>query len=317
MPIRGRCGNAEDIKKTQKDRKVNAPRRLPRQRPRALTCPLPTKPSRLWSVLKIPHRQKTCEQIQSPLFAHLPYEIRLRIWSEVLGGHLLHIARARKRLLGIKCEEPLDSEHMTRWHGCWGSTTWWISDHLTPAYYIQPKDYHPARPANLLPLLQTCRLIYTETVSIIYSDNIFDINHLDTLLFLRRSVLPRRLKEIRAVNLIWDFKYGSRDTDAPYDPGTWLDICKILASLTGLRKLTMHLTGWGLDMRSRDKDDWETYLEPLKHIKAPQKFYVFVAWTEEQCAEVSREYEYPFTLLPSAQEPTLLYQPDPHNKDMS
>lgn len=299
-----RCGNQEDFKRTEKDRKANAPQELPRQRPRALTCPIPASSIRSWNPFKRSERQQTCEQLQSPFFARLPYEIRLRIWSEVLGGHLLHIARAHKRLVAIKCEEPLDSDHMTTFHNCWGNAPRKISGGRMPSYYIGPYRDHPARPANLVPLLRTCRLVYTETVSILYSGNIFDINHIDTLIYLQRSVLPRRLNHIRAVNLIWHFKYGSGCTNAPYDLATWVEICDVLAGFSGLRELTIHLTSVDLFPAAKY---YGRPLEALKRIKVSGRFNVYLPWTEQDCAEVTKGEKYPFTLLPYVKAPDLVH----------
>lgn len=239
---RRRCGNAEDIKKTQKDRKTNAPRMLPRVRPRELSNPRSGEPIHPWNPFS-KSMQQTFDQSQSLLF-HLPSEIRLQIWFEFLGGRLLHIARAPKKLLAVECVEEWDPELDTGWHWCWGSTYDPLTLGKTPGFYVCPKSPHSAEPANLLPLLQTCRKIYREAIPVLYQSNIFDINHVDTPLYLRRSVLPKHLNQIRVLHFTWDFKDNiAWADDIPYDTGTWRESCNAIASLTGLQKLTMHLTG--------------------------------------------------------------------------
>lgn len=280
------CANSEDVEQTQRERKTNAPQRLPPTRPRALTFICPEK--------------SDFDQSQSALLARLPAEVRRLIWLKVLGGHLLHIARAPKRLLAIDCADKvhIGSDLLeTRFHACWGVTR---RQDTTPGFYISPRD-HPSRPANLLPLLQTCRRVYSEAISILYQDNVFDINHLDTLIYLRQSVLPQRLNQIRTLNLIWDFKWPTATSRAPYDLATWQEACNILATFTGLQELTVYLTGENdLTAGTYWKDRWGPLLETLAQIESV-KFDVFIPWTEEECAKAEKDGGYPFRLVSKIQ----------------
>ncbi|KAF7884784.1 hypothetical protein EAF00_010602 [Botryotinia globosa] len=118
-----KCGNAENIKETQKERKAKAPRKLPRNRPRSLTSPLGADSNKSnwpsWNLFERTIKQKSFDQSQSSLLGRLPSEIRRLIWLETLGGHFLHIARDNKRIMAIGCVEP-DPEIRERWRGCWG-----------------------------------------------------------------------------------------------------------------------------------------------------------------------------------------------------
>jgi hypothetical protein len=302
------CGNAEDVEQTQKERKTNAPQRLPRKRPRALTfiCPDKSSPSttRNLSTSKDSVPRRKFDQSQSALFARLPGEIRHLIWIKVLGRHLLHVARAPKRLLAIDCAAKVNVGPdllETRFHGCWG-----VTRHLgtTPGFYLYPRNHHPSKPANLLPLLQTCRRIYTETISILYEDNIFDINHLDTLVYLQQSVLPQRLNQIRVLNLTWDFKWPTAISPAPYDLATWREACNTLASFASLQELMVYLTGENdLTPGTYWKDRWGPVLEALTRTKAAKKFNVFLPWSEDECAEAAKEGGYPFKLVSKVEVP--------------
>ncbi|MCJ1372319.1 hypothetical protein MMC20_003542 [Loxospora ochrophaea] len=296
------CGNAEDCKRTRKERKINAPQRLPRQRPRALTCPLPDESSRSWHLFKKSSPQRTLDQAQSALLARLPTEIRRLIWFEVLGGHLLHIARRPKRLLAIGCPENFGPELQTGQHGCWGLMNMAYFGCRTPGIY-HPRSRHPAKPANLLPLLQTCRKIYTETISMLYGDNIFDINHLDTLMYLQRSVLPQRLNQIQVLNFTWYFVYPTVGSSVPYNLATWREACDVLASFAGLQELMLHLTGSDLTPGTFGRSQQGPVLEALTRIKTAKKFDVFLHWSEDQCAAVAKEGGYPFRLAPEIEVP--------------
>lgn len=157
----------ENKRKVQKERKKNAPPVLPRQPPRSLTYPPQAENStHQWirNLLKIVSPQYTCEQSESVLFARLPAEIRQFIWTEFLGGHLLHIVRAPKRLLAITCTENNSPDLETRRHGCWGVTNWSPWTYPIHGIYCGARPSHPAKPASLLSLLKSCRRIYTETI---------------------------------------------------------------------------------------------------------------------------------------------------------
>ncbi|RJE19853.1 hypothetical protein PHISCL_07809 [Aspergillus sclerotialis] len=305
---RYRCGNAEDIEQTQKDRKTKAPRQLPQVRPRALSNPRPGERINLWNPFK-KSVQQTFDQSQSVLFARLPPEIRLRIWFEVLGGHLLHIVRAPKRLLAVECIEDFDHELQTGWHRCWGSTDAPLSLGTTPGFYLGPRQSHSAKPTNLLPLLQTCRMVYKEAIPALYEGNIFDINHVDTPLYLHRSILPQRLSQIRILNFTWDFKYHIPFAKAPYDLATWSETCEVIASLAGLQELTMYLTGETDHIPGmRGKHLWGPILNELIRVRPTKKFHIFLRWSEDDCAEVGKECKYPFRLLLMVEKPIPLVE---------
>lgn len=88
---------------------------------------------------------------------------------------------------------------------------------------------------NFLPFLRVCWLIYTETLPFLYK-NVFDIFHLDTLLYMNLSVLQRRL------SFTWNFKkYTAYHSTAPYNFGTWQEVCKMLRKFEGLQKIAVYL----------------------------------------------------------------------------
>lgn len=213
---------------------------------------------------------------------------------------MLHIVRAaEKRLLAIDCAESIGPDLETGRHGCWGLT----EEFANPAaFYGGSWSEHPARPANLLPLLQTCRRIYQETICILYEDNIFDLNHVDTLAYLRRTVLPQRLDQIRVLNFTFYFKWFMRDV-VPYDLTTWSETCNSLARLAGLEELKMHLTESLVLYQVGKPCQWAQILEPLMQIMIPKKFQVVVPLPEDSCLQMAREKNYPFQLLPQIDEP--------------
>lgn len=276
-----------------KKRINNAPPCLPQKRPRALTYPLPANPdksaSRSWNPFKKSAAQQTLDQSQSALFSRLPYEIRQLIWTEILGGRLLHIAHAPKRLLAIECGETLSSqsELSPRMHGCWPGT--WDR----PPGYDWPGVFsNSAKAVKLLALLQTCRAIYTEAISKLYKDNIFDINHIYPILYLRQSVLPKRLNQIRFLNFTWNFKYHRASSPGRYGLQRWGAACDVLASLDGLQELVIYLDGLIFQREGKP------VLEAMRQIKAAKKFDVDLPCIEPAWADaVEKEGGYPFKLV--------------------
>jgi hypothetical protein len=291
------CGNAEDFKKTQAKRKIKAPKQLPRNRPRQLTDP-PLHPPRSWKDVLLRHvQQQTYDQSASLLFARLPIEVRRLIWTNVLGGNLLHIARAPKRLIAIACVGTADPQSATRKHNCWGWTSNPLIQSRTPGFYLGPFDDSPAKPANLLPLLQSCRKAYTESISILYQDNVFDLNHIDTLFYLQRSVLPQRLAEIHSLNLSWNFTYPIAISPVPYNLATWAEACGVLASLPELQTLRVRLTGGDVSPGEDRKNRWGPLLEAMKKIKSVREFEVSLPWSVVECESAARSVMYPFKLM--------------------
>lgn len=302
-----RCGNAENIKQTQKQRITCAPQPLPRTRPRALTEPDSSNQPVSWSPFKLVILQQTYDQFQPPIFARLPSEVRRLVWAESLGGHLLHIVRVSKRLAATSCSERVHVETefalQTHRHGCWGITSGPLGLRPTPSYYLHPQSNRPVKSVNFLPLLQTCRRIYAETISTLYEDNIFDINHLDTILYLQRSVLPLRPNQIRVLNLTWEFKWPVAINPTPYNLATWCETCEALAGLAGLQELSVYLKGMDLLPGTSRKERRWSLLEALTLIKTARKFCVFLPWSQDECLQTAEEDGWPFKLVSGIERP--------------
>ncbi|KAI9709974.1 MAG: hypothetical protein M1820_003052 [Bogoriella megaspora] len=158
--------------------------------------------------------QQTYNQHESPLM-QLPSELRRMIWEEVIGGNLFHIVRCPKRLLGIQCPETANAYPGVFERPCWGAV--YRPGLIPPVYgkYRSVKDHSDAASADILPILQTCRLIYSETVDLLYQDNVFAFDHLDAALNLRQTTLKCRWNAIRTVCLQWRFRYPFETLPSP------------------------------------------------------------------------------------------------------
>jgi hypothetical protein len=200
-----------------------------------------------------------------------------------------------RKLIAIECDRRCETGlHVTTTaHDCWvrsrrrilhGVFTRFFSRHLG-----KPGGPSPAAVANLLPLPQTCRFIYAEAITLLYTDNTFDVDHVYTLFYLERSILTQRLSEIRCLNFSWRFKRYLRAAPRPPDDlGTWQEACAALAKLAGLRELTVHLSGtFGPTQKPEALQDWLSVLEALKIIQLPNlyKYEVMLPWSEQACKD--------------------------------
>jgi hypothetical protein len=100
-------------------------------------------------------QQRTFAQKESLLITRLPHEVRILIWRYLLCDQHLHLVRAPKRLLAIRCYEYEFIGDCR--HECWGYST--ISVRSAAGYYKEKKDGARCENANLLSVLKTCRLM--------------------------------------------------------------------------------------------------------------------------------------------------------------
>ncbi|PTU25387.1 hypothetical protein P175DRAFT_0498507 [Aspergillus ochraceoroseus IBT 24754] len=193
--------------------------------------------------------QQTHDQQQSPL-CRLPYEIRLIVWKYCLSGFRWHIAYHGSRLIGIECTE----DH-----------SW-----LDLSEYVQKlsiKKSGPARmgPVGRVPILLSCRLIYSDTVPLLYANNIFDFQDGYVLPVLANSILPSRLNLIRTVKMHTSYHTSmSREETSPEIYRDWKRLCSVLSEMKGLENLFILI--WTLRLYEGGKLD--AILGPLANIKA-------------------------------------------------
>ncbi|PLB50858.1 hypothetical protein P170DRAFT_508954 [Aspergillus steynii IBT 23096] len=266
----------------RKKRKANAPKPLPLGRKRALSISsdidkVSFVEIQLEEQKGSTRKQYMCSQQQSNFLTLLPLEIRRKIWSFCVGNMDLHLVREAKKLVAIQC---LGEEEESRWppcaHLCWGQPSRAFPGYhgICPGYLLDTNGC-PLFP-DPIPLLQTCRMIYSEAIPMLYHENTFRFNHIDTILSLSQTILPSRLNLIRTVHLAYAFPvlmYGedkSENAVPPYDAATWEETCRILANMAGLRELYMHLGG------SLLYHEIHEVLGPLHHIQQTDVFELFV-----------------------------------------
>ncbi|KAF2722594.1 hypothetical protein K431DRAFT_41689 [Polychaeton citri CBS 116435] len=262
--------------------------------------PLPScRPRRLTSV------EDTHDQLQSALIARLPAEVRVLIWEHVVGSEddrdVLHLELADGILRHNRCYER-ESGLPDFQHDCW-SSPFRKSFRARGRGNKEPENHRQA----ILPLLFTCKLIYTESVGLLYSANTFDFRRTDSVIRLPSVMLPHRVQQLRRVQVCtvfayyhkWDLPPGvpADYWEIPDDRRQWPAACKVLASLQYLQYA--HITIFLISHRHATDTEllYET-LHPLKAVHASE-FTVEVAMPLETVRErlgttpfrlVEREY---------------------------
>ena len=256
-----------------------------------------------------------CNQTQSLLFQMLPLEIRSAIWTEVVGGRLLHMGHQGDTLVACTCTGCIwtgrrlyiercsvrgkacpYSKHAFP-HICFG---WWPNSDQRSELNGERRITARCRVVGYVKLLQTCQVVYQETVSVIYKSNMFDFRCMDTLVVLRERIPRPSLNEIRAISIMmqpWPRDAG----DAQVAMLQWREACAVLRSLTNLRRLAISMPGVRERRRRPETMEGSRYLwEPaLRHLDevGPVKDFVLSAWwTKKECAVVQSERDYPFRI---------------------
>ncbi|RAL09320.1 uncharacterized protein BO97DRAFT_352086 [Aspergillus homomorphus CBS 101889] len=159
----------------------------------------------------VSHSQtQTKPQTKSPLFTHLPPELRLIIWSHVFNidpntPSVLHLVTIRNRIHHVRCAHPHPCAIDQNRRCCPASAARWRTDTQTDESTKLYPHTHPALPSHLSngnpSLLRTCRAIYNEAAPLLYETVTFDADDLGTLIAFLGQVSPGCLRVVRGVRV--------------------------------------------------------------------------------------------------------------------
>ncbi|KAI8943010.1 hypothetical protein NX059_001048 [Plenodomus lindquistii] len=187
--------------------------------------------------------QRLLDQPQSTFLTELPLEIRRMIYEHALGNRSIHISYVEGQLLTEGCETP---------HKCQSNDT----------------EYHTQKFIGIaLPLLKTCRLIYSEAIEYLYTSNTLLIgskqDQYPTVDMLPYFMLPHRITQIRTLYLewtldCWPYNFFCSEPLVPdADDGPWMVSWRAIQRLTGLRHLQVRLVApWERFYSSEYHDRW-------------------------------------------------------------
>ena len=214
----------------------------PPRRQRTLTGPLDPSQDSFWHKLQIfssfEPEQACYLQEQCKFLSMLPLDVRMIIYDMVLGGMMFHITKNNSdsnsrdfRIFSRICQRPglfNDNIH----HEC-------FDDSLRRPSSAPRRDYPQA--TGLLPLLVTCRRIYSEAIDTLYSANAFEFwENRVAFKFLKVVVPPQRLGCIR--HFRWDFRIPHHPNINSRSQRDWSDLFAFFSHDTsGLQYLHLKL----------------------------------------------------------------------------
>lgn len=162
-------------------------------RRRALTGPVDPEQASLWQMFQlfsaVGAEQSTSDQTGCGLLSKLPLDVRMIIYDMVLGGMVFHLdaQNPRSRILLHICNRPEAINEPN--HQCHELS-------IKRPTSAPREEYRQA--TGLLPLLVTCRQVYSECIQTLYSANTFEFTKNSAAFrFLKVMVPPQRLHSIR------------------------------------------------------------------------------------------------------------------------
>lgn len=171
----------------------------PPRRQRRLTGPLNPAQETIWHKVQVlsslEPEQSTDDQRACGLISKLPYDIRLVIYEMVLGGNMLHLeAQSQKsRLMYHVCKHPDQVDDQRSHTDC---------NELSAVRPSSAPREESLEATGLLPLLVTCRRIYSEAISVLYNANTFEFTqNFAAFTFLKYMIPQQRLSCFRHFRL--------------------------------------------------------------------------------------------------------------------
>lgn len=176
-----------------------------------------------------------CEQQPDCGFlSKLPLDVRMIIYDLVLGGSTLHVSAGdnHSRIYHFICLVP-DRITQSQIHGQCHQ----LSIHRPSS---APRENFP-HPTGFLPLLVTCRQIYSEAINTLYSSNRFEFTQIHTAFrFLTRMIPQPRLPAIR--HLVLKMAVPRHPHLNSRTKRDWDDLFKLFSNeMSGLQSLYLTL----------------------------------------------------------------------------
>ena len=201
------------------------------------------------------------------LLTRFPFEIRRRIYEFTLGGNRLLLHHEHKHIKLRSEIIPLDPPS-------------WASEYRNYRHDEAHQVSGGIQHLPGFPLLLTCRQIYMEAVSILYDENIFDLDSPLILVYLaERCLRPQRLKAIRHLGLNWryfdDPGHFTEKIHEPYDFETWEKFWNIVAFRLNLQSLNVRLEYVGESHRLNLDGNW---VQPMLKVKDIGQAQITIDW---------------------------------------
>jgi hypothetical protein len=203
------------------------------------------------------------QQTKSPLFTHLPPEIRAIIWSYVFGNDTLHLVTVKNKVRHVRCSSPPSSDTkslthhrhccpttLARWRNSSPNNTTTTHSNDNTLLYPHTNPQLPSTLSTSTPsLLRACRSIYAETSTLLYKHSTFDIDDLYTFIAFTQSLPAHALSHITRLTIqwtpIWTPLSGQDHKNSIYahthSDTLWLQFWARVASLPSLREIKLSI----------------------------------------------------------------------------
>ncbi|MCJ1397259.1 hypothetical protein MMC11_000451 [Xylographa trunciseda] len=200
----------------------------------------------------------------SPLL-RLPYSVRCQIYAYLFTNrYIFHVTTRPKRLAHAQSLYP---------------SYWGPNQHIRSSVQQIPPYSCRINTNHLnLEILRTCRTVYQEAHSSVYSTNTFAIHHLDTLIYFNQCVRPQHLAMIRYLYVDWDMPFVPAPPmggfQRPYDRETWARFWNIVATrLTGLEAMDLTVRLWMSDVENEGQ-----WLKEVAKVRGLKEFVLDVKY---------------------------------------
>jgi len=200
-------------------------------------------------------------QPSSCLFFRLPAELRTQIYHLVYSDHIIHLTLLQNHLVHDLLEVPEDIDDQV------GS----VPIVMTPARRKDEEGIVLQEHSDKTPLAlsQTCHILYNETISLLYTTDIFSFDSPVALLYFHDKMLPRHgFQSIRHLRLYFRYDEHLCTSSGKH---AWKRLWMLVAAMD-LESLAV----WLCHYRNEDVDVEREWMRPLFQVKGVQKIGVRV-----------------------------------------
>lgn len=213
------------------------------------------------------------------LLDRLPPEIRLEIYTYVLGRNLLHLVQGEERISHVRCRASSATDFRRT---------------CRPAAANTARRILPGSTSNgNLALIKTCRQVYIEAMDVLYTTNVFDLDDPRTLLYFSQSIRPQRLASITKLHVYCPIGsplgHGHGNSypiqEPPYDEKTWKRFWHVIA--TQMPRLVDLRVCFGVRFGISELKMDDAWVKPLLEIRGLNRFDFDVEYVDDPGADAS------------------------------
>jgi hypothetical protein len=206
-------------------------------------------------------------------FLELPAELRLMIYDNLFSSLLVHINQRQDLhdsthtyFIASACMEPQKDSPFLCTYPIWSTFNGKRCNHRAPERQL----------LNPLAFFLTCRLVYSETRFMIYSEPVLQLRYEDSKPFINK-LKSEQLSAIRRLSLTTSFLFGLGMTD------------DVSNELGYIQKKLPRLRGIGMQTPTFDTDPWKSWFLSPELLRFRQgddmKEVVLEIWVRQRDAE--------------------------------